>query len=54
MTRQIDRTSIDHLYVRASMMSDEALRDFAKRRGFEGAVARRELATRDREIGLAE
>ena len=50
----MNRTSIDHLYVRASIMSDEALREFAKQRGFEGAVARRELAKRDLEVGLVE
>jgi hypothetical protein len=52
--RQIDPTSIDYLYIRASMMSDESLREFAKQRGFEGAAARRELAKRDLQVGLAE
>jgi hypothetical protein len=51
--RQIDRTSIDYLYIRASMMSNESLRELAKRRDTEGAVARRELDRRDLEVGLA-
>jgi hypothetical protein len=50
--RQLDRTSIGYLDLRAAMMSNEALRQLAKRRGFEGAVARRELAKRDLEAGL--
>jgi hypothetical protein len=52
--RQIDRTSIEYLEMRTSMMSNESLREIAKRRDVEGSVARRELARRDLEIGLAE
>jgi hypothetical protein len=51
--RRIDRASIDHLYLRASMMSNESLREIAKWRDLEGAVARRELARRDDEVTFA-
>jgi hypothetical protein len=52
--RQIDRTSIEYLEIHMSMRSNESLREIAKRRDMEGSVARRELARRDLEIGLAE
>ena len=52
--RPVDRTSSDYQHSVAAMMSNESLREFAKKpKGF-GVIARMELARRDLEVGLAE